>query len=78
MDERSIVHFSHNSTNVLEAYADSGEGLDRAGGFAVQGLGGALVKKIDGDWNNAVGFPAAAFLKFLDLLVKEEDDFLEI
>ena len=62
MDERSIVHFSHNSTDVLEAYADSGEGLDRAGGFAVQGLGGALVKKIDGDWNNAVGFPAAAFL----------------
>ncbi|KAL5525910.1 hypothetical protein ACEPAG_7248 [Sanghuangporus baumii] len=78
LDERSIVHFSQNPAHVLEAYADSGEGLDRAGGFAVQGLGGALLRKVDGDWNNVVGFPAAAFLRFLDLLVQEEEDFLEM
>lgn len=32
----------------------SGEGSDRAGGFAVQGLGGHLVRRIDGDYNNVV------------------------
>ena len=78
MDERTIVHFAQHAPHVLEAYADSGEGLDRAGGFAIQGLGGALVRKIEGDYHNVVGFPAAAFLKFLDVLVEEEDDFLEV
>ncbi|KAG8933592.1 hypothetical protein FRC01_008133 [Tulasnella sp. 417] len=78
MDERSIVYFSDNPVSLLEAYVDNGEGLDRAGGFAVQGLGGMLVSKVDGDWHNVVGFPAAAFFKFLEILVEEEDDFLAV
>jgi septum formation protein len=36
LEERSLVYFSDNPTNLLNAYVDSGEGLDRAGGFAVQ------------------------------------------
>lgn len=43
-----------------------------------QGLGGMLIRKVDGDFWNVVGFPAASFFKFLDMLVDEEDDFLEI
>lgn len=43
-----------------------------------QGLGGMLIRKVDGDWFNVVGFPAASFFKFLDLLVEEEEDFLSI
>jgi len=78
MEERSLVYFSDNPTYLLEAYADSGEGVDRAGGFAIQGLGGLLIRKIDGDYQNVVGFPAASFFRFLDVLVEEEDDFLEI
>ncbi|KAG8807835.1 hypothetical protein FRC18_005346, partial [Serendipita sp. 400] len=62
----------------LKAYVDSGEGLDRAGGFAIQGLGGLLVGKIEGDFWNVVGFPASAFFTLLDYLVEEDDDFLEI
>ncbi|VDC04933.1 unnamed protein product [Peniophora sp. CBMAI 1063] len=78
IEERSLVYFSDNPTYLLEAYADSGEGIDRAGGFAVQGLGGLLVRKIEGDYQNVVGFPAASFFRFLDLLVEEDDDFLEV
>ena len=37
-----------------------------------------LISKVDGDYNNVVGFPASSFFKFLDMLVEEEDDFLEI
>jgi len=36
MEERTLVHFSENPVHILEAYADSGEGVDRAGGFAIQ------------------------------------------
>ena len=36
MEERTFVHFADNSQELLEAYAQSGEGIDRAGGFAIQ------------------------------------------
>ena len=36
IDERTLVYFADNSKELLEAYVDSGEGIDRAGGFAIQ------------------------------------------
>ena len=42
-----------------------------------QGLGGILIRKIEGDYHNVVGFPAASFFRLLDLLVEEDDDFLD-
>lgn len=36
IDERTIVHFADSSVEKIRAYVDSGEGLDRAGGFAIQ------------------------------------------
>jgi septum formation protein len=42
----------------IRAYAESGEGLDKAGGYAVQGLGAALVPKLEGSYTNVVGLPA--------------------
>ncbi|KAL4062171.1 inosine triphosphate pyrophosphatase-like protein [Scleroderma yunnanense] len=77
-DERTLVHFAENPAHLLEAYVENGEGIDRAGGFAVQGLGALLIRKIDGDFHNVAGFPGAAFFKMLDLLVEEDDDFLTI
>ena len=35
-DERTTVHFADNSTRKLQAYVNSGEGVDKAGGFAIQ------------------------------------------
>lgn len=40
------------------AYAESGEGKDKAGGYAVQGLGAGLVSRIVGSYSNVVGLPA--------------------
>lgn len=37
-----------------------------------------LIRKVDGDYNNVVGFPAASFFKLLDIMVEEDPDFLEI
>jgi septum formation protein len=36
MDERSLVYFADNPRELIEAYVESGEGIDRAGGFAIQ------------------------------------------
>jgi len=36
IDERSLVYFADNERYVIDAYAECGEGLDRAGGFAIQ------------------------------------------
>jgi len=75
LDERTLVYFADNPPHLIDAYVESGEGIDRAGGFAVQGLGGSLIRKVDGDYQNVVGFPAASFFKFLDELA-EDNDFL--
>lgn len=45
--------------SVLRAYAKSGEGLDKAGGYAVQGQGAFLVERVAGSWSAVIGLPVA-------------------
>lgn len=49
----------------LATYVASGEWEGRAGGYALQGLGAALVRRIDGDYLNVVGLPAALLVRLL-------------
>ena len=49
----------------LAGYVASGEWEGRAGGYALQGLGAALVRRIDGDYLNVVGLPAAVLVRLL-------------
>ena len=48
---------------LAEWYVRSGEWRGRAGGYAIQGRGAALVERIDGDYLNVVGLPVAALLR---------------
>lgn len=41
----------------IERYIRSGEGRDKAGAYAIQGIGAMLVRRIDGSWSNVVGLP---------------------
>ncbi|KAJ9120052.1 hypothetical protein QFC22_002949 [Naganishia vaughanmartiniae] len=67
----TLVEFNNNSPELIKAYVENGEGIDRAGGFAVQGLGGFLVKSIQGDYNNVVGFPSSPFWRWMGELYED-------
>jgi septum formation protein len=47
---------------MVEWYLRSGEWEERAGGYAIQGRGGALVERIEGDYLNVVGLPVGTLL----------------
>ena len=63
------VSFRALSERDIEWYLDSGEWEGRAGGYAVQGRGGALVRSISGDYSNVVGLPLAALLELMPSLL---------
>ena len=49
----------------IDAYVRTGEALDKAGGFAIQGKGAILVEKINGDYYNIVGLPLTPLIDSL-------------
>ena len=55
--EASYVTFVSLSEDVIARYLESGEWCDRAGAYAVQGLGSMLVKRVEGDLSNVIGLP---------------------
>jgi septum formation protein len=55
--EVTRVTFRASDDAALDAYVATGEWEGRAGGYAIQGAGGQLVERIDGDYLNVVGLP---------------------
>lgn len=63
--ERTDVTFRALTDGEIAHYARTGEGLDKAGGYGIQGVGMALVARLDGDYSNVVGFPLALVIRLL-------------
>jgi septum formation protein len=63
--EATRVTFRALTPRDIAHYVRSGEWRDRAGGYAIQGLGATLVERIEGDYLNVVGLPAALLVRLL-------------
>uniref|UniRef100_A0A673X7P9 Acetylserotonin O-methyltransferase-like n=1 Tax=Salmo trutta TaxID=8032 RepID=A0A673X7P9_SALTR len=66
--EETKVKFADLSDDLLWEYINSGEPMDKAGGYGIQALGGMLVEYVHGDFLNVVGFPLNQFCKKLGLI----------
>jgi septum formation protein len=63
--ERTHVTFRSLSADDIARYVDTGEGRDKAGSYAAQGIGAGLIRRIDGCFFNVVGLPVALLLDLL-------------
>lgn len=63
--ERTTVWLADLSEDELSAYVGSGEPMDKAGGYAIQGRASRFIPRIDGSYSNVVGLPVAAVVQIL-------------
>jgi septum formation protein len=61
----TFVEFSRLTEADITWYVASGEGLDKAGGYAIQGLASRFIPRIEGSYSNVVGLPVAAVCELL-------------
>ena len=62
--ETKVNMYPFNEYEALD-YIATGEPMDKAGAYGIQGIGERLVESINGDYNNVVGFPLSRFMKEL-------------
>ena len=63
--ETATVHFRELSDDEIESYIMSGEPMDKAGAYGIQGRAGAFVDRIEGDFFSIVGLPLCRFVTLL-------------
>jgi len=63
--QKTAVYMRDLSENEISAYIETGEPMDKAGAYGIQGAGSALIEKIDGCSSNVVGLPMASTVRLL-------------
>lgn len=73
--EETVVKFDRAiSDELLLAYVRTREGVDKAGGYGIQGTGAVLVERVEGSFDNVVGLPLRTTLKLIEKAVAKADD----
>lgn len=67
--EKTRVHFCRMTQEEIDAYIDTGEPMDKAGAYAVQGLGGMYIDRLEGSYSNVVGLPMHVAREMLDAAI---------
>jgi len=62
------VEFYELSDETIDNYIATGEPMDKAGAYGIQGKGSVLVKGITGDYFNVMGLPVAETARFLGIV----------
>ncbi len=70
----SQVRFKNLSTEEIDAYVKTGEPMDKAGAYAIQGKGQSLVKELKGSFHNVIGLPTLELAKMLEDIGVSIDD----
>lgn len=63
--EKTKVKFRKLSTEEIEAYIATGEPMDKAGGYGIQGYGSMLIERVEGCYFNVMGLPISRFISHL-------------
>jgi septum formation protein len=66
--ESTFVTFFPLEDDEIETYVASGEPMDKAGAYGIQGYGATLVERVEGDFYTVMGFPVARFARSLKRL----------
>lgn len=74
VEETRVVFAADVSDGLIEAYVRTREGVDKAGGYGIQGMGSLLVERIEGSWDNVVGLPLRATLACVEKAVLNQED----
>ena len=74
---QTLVEFRALEEPLIDWYLASGEWRERAGGYAIQGRGAALVAAIEGDYPNVVGLPVATLLELAPGLLAADESALD-
>lgn len=76
--EETTVRFGRDTSDeMLLAYVRTREGADKAGGYAIQGVGAILVERIEGSWDNVVGLPLRATLELIEKVLGQSEEELD-
>ncbi|KAF2758801.1 Maf-domain-containing protein [Pseudovirgaria hyperparasitica] len=76
--EETTVKFDDEVTDdLILAYVRTREGADKAGGYGIQGIGTVLVESIEGSFDNVVGLPVRRTLKYIESVMRSEDDMMD-
>lgn len=74
VEETKVFFGADVSDELIEAYVRTREGVDKAGGYGLQGMGSLLVERIDGQADNVVGLPLRATLALIERCVLNQDE----
>ncbi|KAK0127022.1 hypothetical protein ONS96_006582 [Cadophora gregata f. sp. sojae] len=73
VEETRVFFASEVSDGLIEAYVRTREGVDKAGGYGIQGMGSLLVERIEGSWDNVVGLPVRVTLGLIERAVLNQE-----
>lgn len=65
---RTVVKFKDLTRGEIDAYVSAGESMDKAGGYAVQGVGSYLVEHLQGSYTNVVGLPLCQVIEMMEAM----------
>lgn len=70
--EESKVTFNEISEILMDRYIETGDSLDKAGAYGIQGPSLTFISKVEGDYANVVGFPLSRFVKETEQFLKNK------